>query len=201
MPFPGENSMNSLSKEKRNQLILVAVVTIGVLAGIWFGLIRFQQQRLSNLAQSKLAGQQKLEQVRQAIESSELIDSQLLEARRRLSKIEDTMASGDLYAWAINTLRQFKLGYKVEIPQFSQIDGPKEMNMLAGFPYKQANMTISGNAYYTDFGKFVADLENQFPYMRVLNLSLEPLPAAANSDKERLSFRMEIGTLVKSPAS
>ena len=57
------------------------------------------------------------------------------------------MASGDLYAWTINTLRQFKLGYKVEIPQFSQIDGPKEMNMLAGFPYKQANMTISGTAY------------------------------------------------------
>jgi Tfp pilus assembly protein PilO len=201
MPFSGENSMNSASKEKRNQLILVGLLTAGVLAGIWFGVIRSQQQRLVGLAQSKITAQNKLDQVRQAIDSADLIESHLAEANQRLSKIETTMASGDLYAWTINTLRQFKLGYKVEIPQFSQIDGPKQMNMLAGCPYKQANMTISGNAYYTDFGKFVADFENQFPYMRVINLSLEPLPSAANSDRERLAFRMEIATLVKSPAS
>lgn len=193
--------MKSLSKEKRNQLVLVAIITAGVLASIWMGVIRAQQQRLQTLAKSKVAAQTKLDQVRQAIESADLIETQLTEAGRRLSKVETTMASGDLYAWTINTLRQFKLGYKVEIPQFSQIDGPKDMNMLAGFPYKQANMTISGNAYYTDLGKFVADFENQFPYMRVVNLSLEPLPSAANSDHERLSFRMEIATLVKSPAS
>lgn len=193
--------MNSVSKEKRSQLILVILLTAGVLTGIWFGVIRFQQQRLAGLAQSKLTAQTKLDQVRQAIDSADLIESHLTEARQRLSKLEMTMASGDLYAWTINTLRQFKLGYKVEIPQFSQIDGPKEMNMFAGFPYKQANMTISGNAYYTDFGRFVADFENQFPYMRVINLSLEPLPSASNSDRERLAFRMEIATLVKSPAS
>ena len=193
--------MNSLSKEKRSQLVLVAVVTGGVLAGLWFGLIRFQQQSLSNLAQNKIAAKQKLEQVKQAIESADLIESQLGEAGQRLGKIETTMASGDLYAWTINTLRQFKLGYKIEIPQFSQIDGPKDMNMLPGFPYKQANMTISGTALYTDFGKFVADFENQFPYMRVLNLSLEPMPATTGAERERLAFRMELAMLVKSPAS
>jgi Tfp pilus assembly protein PilO len=201
MPFSGENSMNSFSKEKRSQLILVGLLTASVLTGMWFGVIRFQQQRLGTLAQSKMTAQNKLDQVRQAIDSADLIEAHLAEASQRLSKIETTMASGDLYAWTINTLRQFKLGYKVEIPQFSQIDGPKEMNMLAGFPYKQANMTISGNAYYTDFGKFVADFENQFPFMRVINLSMEPLPSAANGDRERLAFRMEIATLVKSPAS
>jgi hypothetical protein len=111
------------------------------------------------------------------------------------------MATGDLYAWTINTLRQFKLSYKVEIPQFSQIDGPKDMNMLAGFPYKQANMTISGTALYHDFGKFVSDFENQYPYMRVLNLSLEPISAIVGADHEKLAFKMEIAALVKSTAS
>ena len=193
--------MNSLSKEKRSQLVLVAVLTGGVLVGLWFGLIRFQQQSLGSLAQNKIASQQKLEQVKQAIESADLIESQLGEAGQRLGKIEATMASGDLYAWTINTLRTFKLGYKVEIPQFSQIDGPKEMNMLPGFPYKQASMTISGTAAYTDFGKFVADFENQFPYMRVLNVSLEPVPATTGAEHERLAFRMELAMLVKSPTS
>jgi hypothetical protein len=193
--------MNSLPKEKRNQLVLVAMLTVGLLAGLWFGLIRFQQQSLEHLAQSKISAQQKLEQVKQAIESADVIESQLTEAGHRLGKIESTMASGDLYAWTIDTLRRFKLGYKIEIPQFSQIDGPKEMNMLPGFPYKQANMTISGTAVYTDFGKFIADFENQFPYMRVLNLSLEPASAMSSSERERLAFRMEIAALVKSPAS
>jgi Tfp pilus assembly protein PilO len=189
--------MNSLSKEKRNQLVLVVLLTGCVLAGLWFGLIRFQQMKLDQLAQSKASAQQKLDQVRQAIETADQVEVCLKESSQRLSKIESTMASGDLYSWTINTLRQFKLGYKVEIPQFSQIDGPKEMNMLAGFPYKQASMAISGTALYSDFGKFVADFENQFPYMRILNLSLEPVPSQSGPEKERLSFRMEIAALVK----
>jgi hypothetical protein len=201
MPVSGEDAMNSLSKEKRNQLILVIIATGGVLAALWFGLIRFQQQQLDTLAQSRHIAEQKLDQVKQAIETADQVETMLGEASQRLGKIETSMASGDLYAWTINTLRQFKLGYKVEIPQFSQIDGPKEMNMLAGFPYKQANMTISGTAFYTDLGKFVADFENQFPFMRVLNVTMEPMPANAGSDKERLSFKMEIATLVKNNAS
>lgn len=193
--------MNSLSKEKRNQLILTILVAGGVVAGLWFGLIRFQQQKLQELALSTKTAEQRLEQVRLAIETADVLEQRLGEASQRLANIESTMASGDIYAWTINTLRQFKLGYKVEIPQFSQIDGPKEMNMLAGFPYKQANMTVSGTAFYTDLGKFVAEFENQFPYMRVLNLSLEPIPATSGADKERLTFRMEIAALVKNTAS
>jgi hypothetical protein len=193
--------MKNLSKEKRTQLVLAVLLTGGLLGGLWFGLIRYQQQSLDSLAQNRIAAEQKLQQVKQAIETADLVETQLAEAGQRLSKIESSMAAGDLYAWTINTLRQFKLGYHVEIPQFSQIDGPKEMNMLAGFPYKQANMTISGTALYPDLGRFIADFENQFPYMRVLNLSLEPLPAMVATEKERLSFRMEIAALVKSNAS
>ena len=193
--------MKSLSKDKRNQLVLVIVATGGVLAGLWFGLIRSQEQTLQQLAQSKLSAEQKLDQVKQAIETADAVEVQLGEASKRVAKIESTMASGDLYLWTINTLRQFKPGYRVEIPQFSQIDGPKDMNLLPAFPYKQANMTISGSALFTDFGRFVADFENQFPYMRVINLSLEPNPSTSPADKERLSFRMEIATLVKNTAS
>jgi Tfp pilus assembly protein PilO len=201
MPLPGENAMSSLSKEKRNQFILVILVTGSVVAGLWFGLIRFQQSRLEQLAQNTQTAEHKLEQVKQAIETADVLEARLDEASKRLSVVEASMATGDIYAWTINTLRQFKLGYKVEIPQFSQIDGPKEMNMLAGFPYKQANMTISGTAFYTDLGKFVADFENQFPYMRLLNLSLEPVASMNGGDKERLTFRMEIAALVKTTAS
>jgi len=193
--------MKNLSKEKRNQLVLVIMGTAGVIAGLWLGLISSQDDSLRALAENKATAQNKLQQIKQTIEMAEAIDCQLDQAGKRLAKIEATMASGDLYSWAINTIRQFKLTYKVEIPQFSQIDGPKEVNMLPGFPYRQVNMTISGTALFYDFGKFVADFENQFPYLRVLNLTLEPASASVASERERLSFKMEVAALVKPTTS
>ena len=82
-----------LSKEKRNELVLVVLITGAVLAGLWFGLIRFQQQRLTGLAENKRAAEQRLEQVRQAIETADLVEVQLGEATQRLAKIESTMLS------------------------------------------------------------------------------------------------------------
>lgn len=185
-----------ISKQKRDQLILVVLVTAGVLAGLWFGLIRAQQIKLQLLSDRKVAADQKLKLVRETIENAAQIEASLVDASAHLAKVEEGMASGDVYAWAINAIRQFKAGYRVEIPQFSQIDGPKEVNLIPNFPYKQATMTIGGTAAFHDFGTFLADFENKFPYCRVVNLNLEPA-STAGADREKLSFRMDIVALVK----
>jgi hypothetical protein len=192
--------MNRLSKEKRNQLVLVGIAFAIVLVGLWFGLISVLQNKVAKIAKNRDAAQQKLKMVQISIANAEALEAEVGEASARLSKLESSMASGDLYSWAINTLRQFKQPYeKVEIPQFSQIDGPKATSLLAGFPYQQASLTIGGTAYFADFGQFLADFENRFPYVRVQNLQLEPLaPAAASPDEHgKLSFRMDIIALVK----
>ncbi len=193
--------MNKLSPDKRKQLVLAAVVVAGLLAGLGYGLIRPQYQTWLSLAGKREAARDRLRQVKQAIEHADQIESQLAEASQRLAKIETDMASGDLYSWAIDTIRKFRLGYKVDIPQFSQIDGPKDMPMLPRFPYKQATLTISGTAYYFDLGKFIADFENQFPYARLSNLTIEPVQAASVSDREKLAFKVDIATLVKPTTS
>lgn len=186
----------NLSKEKRNHLIL-AVLGIGILVGVWYGVIyKAQVQHLADMRTARDAAEQKLKDVRHAIDTADQIQTQLCEYRKRLEGVEETMASGDLYSWAVNTLRQFKLGYKVEIPQYSQIDGPRDVPVLAGFPYKQATMTIGGSARFYDLGRFIADFENHFPYFRIMNLSLEPA-SGIGPDKERLAFKMEIAALVK----
>ena len=189
--------MNQLSKEKRKQLALVLLLTCGALLGLWFGLVNAQQKSLAALAQNTKTAERKLQEVKQTIEDAEIIEAHLLEASNRLARAESSMASGDLYAWAINTLKQFKLPYHVEIPQFSQVDGPKDMSMLPYFPYKQASMTVSGTAQFYDFGRFIADFENEFPYIRVINLTLEPVSAMVPTDRERLSFKLEVAALVK----
>ena len=189
--------MNRLSKEKRNQLILVLMVFAMVVGG-WYAVIyKSQTESLANLRAKRDASRQKLQQVKQAIDSADQIEAALVEGKKQLEKIEQTMATGDLYSWAINTIREFKSAHKVEIPQFSQIDGPKDMTMLAGFPYKQATLTIGGTAQFHDFGKFISDFENQFPYIRVMNLSLEPASSIVGAEKEKLAFRMEIAALIK----
>ena len=190
--------MNKLSKEKRNQLVLVLVVLAMLIGGWYMVIYKSQSQNLATLRAKRDASRQKLQQVKQAIDSADQIEAELAQGRKQLDVIEQTMATGDLYSWAINTIREFKTAHKVEIPQFSQIDGPKDMTMLAGFPYKQATLTIGGTAQFHDFGKFVSDFENQFPYIRVMNLSLEPSSSLLTSDsKEKLAFRMDIAALVK----
>lgn len=194
--------MNKLSKEKRQQLVLVALLTTAVLGALGWGVIRSQQLRLRRLASSTTAAEHKLQGVKQTIANADRIESELAEAGKRLAGIEeDGMASGDLYAWAIGTIRQFKLGYKVEIPQYSQIDGPKDVSMLPQFPYKQLTLTIVGTAHFYDFGRFIADFENRFPYVRVQNLVLEPVSSDSIVEREKLTFRMEISALVRPAAS
>ncbi|HWH71699.1 MAG TPA: hypothetical protein VNT26_20160 [Candidatus Sulfotelmatobacter sp.] len=193
--------MNKLSKEKRQQLVLVIMLIIGALAGLWFGLISSQNESVRKMADRKDNARRKLLLVKQTIENADQVEAQLGEASKRLTKLESGMASGDLYFWAINTIRQFKLSYKIEIPQFSTIEGPKEVSLLPTFPYKQATISVGGTAYFHDFGRFVADFENQYPYIRVANLTLEPLPTAGASEREKLSFRMDLVMLVKPNAS
>ncbi len=193
--------MRKLSKEKRQQLIIVTLLILGVLASLFWGVIQPQNRKREELKLARDAAERRLQQVRQTVENADRIEAELAEAGKRLAQIEETMASGDLYSWAINTIRQFKLSYHVDIPQFSQIDGPRDVPLFAGFPYKQANLTISGSAYYADFGRFVADFENQFPYIRLQNLTLEPAPGQGGNDKEKLIFKLELAALVKPAGS
>jgi hypothetical protein len=189
--------MSNLSPEKRNQLILISLATVGIICGLWLGLVRKQQASLRNLAKEHAAAQHTLSDVKRTIDSSEQIETRLADASKQLATIEQGMASGDLYSWVITTVRQFKTPYKMDIPQFSQIDGPKDVTLIPSFPYKQATLTISGTAAFHEFGRFIADFENEFPHIRLMNLSLEPASSVAGTDKEKLTFKLDIVALVK----
>ncbi len=192
--------MNKLPKEKRNRLVLVAGMTGLALAVLWTVLIGPLKANLRALGSRKAAVAHKLQQVNFAIKNADHIEADLAESSAALAKIKAGMACGNLYSWAINTVRDFKLSYRVDIPQFGQVEGPRDMTLLPQFPYKQAALTISGSALFHDLGKFLADFENHFPYLRIANLSLEPIPALASADQEKLAFKMDIIFLVKPDA-
>ena len=187
--------MKRLSREKRNQLITVILVTLAILALIGFGLIRPQYASLSKIAKDGKAADTKLQSIKHAITNSEAIANEWNDTTYALTHAEEDMASGDLYSWTYDTIRHFKQSYKVEIPE---VGHPTigESDLLASFPYKQIQFAINGTVYYHDLGKFVADFENGFPHSRMVRLVVEPAPSP-DSNSEKLSFRMEIITLMK----
>ena len=190
-------NLSKLPKEKLNRLILVILATLIAIAGLYFGLIRRQNESLVRLAQQQAAAAKKLQVIRDAIHRADQIKAQLDEAKTTLTAAESDIASGDLYAWVIDWLRQYKAPYKVEIPQFSQLGAPADVNLLPRFPYKQTTLTVAGTAHYHDLGRFLADLENQFPHVRLLNLSLDVNAISPSAETETLTFKLDIVTLAK----
>jgi Tfp pilus assembly protein PilO len=181
--------------------VLIAMITVGALAGVGWGLIKGQYDNLAQIADKKVTTQKKLAQVEQAVKRIAQIQADLEENRKTLAEQERDVAEGDLYSWVINTLRKFSADYKVELPQKSGLSGPMEMTLLPNFPYKQVSITVMGTAHYHDLGHFISDMENTFPHMRLLNVGIEMMPPSGAGDPEMLSFKMEIITLVKSNAS
>lgn len=194
-------NFKKLPKEKRNTLILVIIITVAVLNGLGFGLIKFQFGKLSALRASRAKAQQKLQEMRDTVKGADKIEADLADQKKVLDAIEDDMASGDLNAWIINTLRTFKAGYKVDMPQYSPVSAVSDVPLIPYFPYKQATITVAGTAHFHDFGKFLSDFENQHPHIRILNLTLDSSGTASSEDQEKLNFKMEVSTLVKPNAS
>jgi hypothetical protein len=194
-------NFKKLPKEKKQHLVLVGIITLAALAGLGLGVVKRQYDYLGRLAVAKVSTEKKLHAVEEAVKRIKQIEGELADNRKTLAELEGDVAEGDLYSWVINMLRKFTADYKVEIPQKSGITPPTDVTMLPNFPYKQASISVLGTAHYHDLGHFIADFENQFPHMRLLNLALELGPVTGAGDAEVLSFKIDIVTLVKPNAS
>jgi hypothetical protein len=200
MSAPGAKAMKlgKLSKEKRNQLILVVLGTAAVLGGLGFGLVKLQYDKLRDLDAKTAAAEIQLKKMEDAVKRVDLAEKVFAQASQSLTEKESGMPTGDLYSWMYTHLRQFQKNYKVEIPQVSPISTPVEVNLIPEFPYKQATMQIGGTACYHDLGQFLADFENAFPLVRVANLTIDLNRSPAAGDREKLAFKLDLITLVKS---
>jgi len=190
--------MKRLTKERRDRLILVALGTVVCMFTLWYLVIKTQQNVLINARKQAGEEQSKVANAERLVTTTAEIQKKLAVSTEELKSIEDGMASGDMYSWIILTINKFRGERKVDIPQFSR-EVPTEVGVLPKFPYRAALFNVRGTAYFHDFGKFLADFENSFPYIRVQNLELEPAAgssATSTGDPEKLAFKMEVVTLV-----
>jgi Tfp pilus assembly protein PilO len=187
--------MKRLPTAKRNQLIVVILVTVGLIGLVYFLLILPQNQENARIATLTSSEQTRLQQFKATIKQMDATAAALADLTNQLNRAEADVASGDLAAWTYDTVRRFKASYHVEIPNVGQpVQG--DCDLIGNFPYKQIRFSLSGIAYYHDLGKFISEFENKFPHARVLNLQADPAGNGSTTG-ERLNFRMDVIALVK----
>ncbi len=196
--------MKNLPKEKRNQILLIALGTAIVLVGLWYSLVKAQRSKLQQIAQAAIEQEEKVGNAQRLVGSTDQIRKDLVKAAEKLKAVESQMGAGDMYSWFLQTVNDFLATHnfqtdrRVEIPQVSrEVTG--EVQVLPRFPYRAATFNVRGTAYFHDFGKFVAELENTCPFLRLQNIELEPATAdkaGSANDSEKLAFKMEIVVLV-----
>jgi Tfp pilus assembly protein PilO len=193
--------MNNLLSEKRYRLIALAAITAIVVGLIWYYWIYPRKSFLNTNAAEIRETQKKTLVAHNQAQLADSIKANLESAQEKLSTAEEKLPHGDVYNWMIGALDKFKAAHDIT---FSAFDPPQasELNPGSKLPYKGAAFTVSGTATYHAFGKFLADFENTFPQAKLRSLELEPAGVADLADDEanRIRFKMEFVTLVKSTA-
>lgn len=188
--------MIKISKIKKQQIALVFIGACIVIAGIWTLVINTRYERLAQVKKKTVDMKDKVEKAESLLKKSGEVEATLEAESKTLETIENGMASGDIYLWLINTINRFNVMRKITVADFPR-ETLGEVGILPKFPYKAAIFPIKGTGHYHDVGKFLADFENSFPYVRIQNLELTPLGGTSANEAEKLNFKFEIVALVK----
>jgi Tfp pilus assembly protein PilO len=189
--------MIKLSKAQKDQLIGIAVGTVALVALLWYFGVVAKQDELSRTERNTAQMRDTLKAAETRIRQGEDIAGQLQARVQLLEKREGMLASNiDPYSWIISTINPFIQSRKgVNFYRYSQ-PVISDAGIIADFPYKWATFSLEGTGYYHDFGKFFSDLENNFPYFRVQNLSLSANASSAG-DAEKLNVAFELVVPIK----
>jgi ribosomal protein S20 len=200
----------NLPRDKKTRIILVAGVAAVLCGGLWFGVIQSRNAVLAGASSRLRKAQDRLTEAQKWLENSDEIKSEMETALKRLEEMEAQMpkANDDLFAKSYAMLDKAKAGHVVEIrevtrPEKKEGEKKKDVGLFANFPYDASVFSVSGVAHYHDFGKFLADFENDHPYCRVQNITLGTVleagaeGATGRLGKEKLAFRMDIVALIK----
>jgi hypothetical protein len=197
-----------LSKDKRDRIILTIMLTLGVSWGLWQFVVTSRSARLKAQREEYVNQEAQLVQARDWIERAQAVEKEKVEAVAALNQVEAGLARrDDPYAWSYLLLDKIREKH----PALRNLDvagkpavGP--VRLLPGFPYDATTFTVVGRGYYHDFGRFLADFENEYPYYRVENMELTARSTAADSEAtldgpEMLGFKFDIVALLQPPAN
>lgn len=193
--------MNNLPKQKRDHLILIAIGTVAIIAAL---ILFVGDSQRAELKRTQL----KTENIRVKLNQADKLTREESEIRQRLQKVSKDLADRestlvperDTYAWFLQSLTQFLSVHRGAGVSPSGISQPEigEAILIPKFSYKTATFHIKANGYFHDVGRFIADLESEFPYARVQNIDMQRgTSGGQNSDPEKLMSTFDIVMLMQ----
>ena len=187
-----------IPKAKYQQMLMLVVGTGGAAALIWLALLNPAISNLKATTEQIAQWRSKLKTEMQHLGLAERFKNDVVSATMKLQAIEEEMPQGDLYRWVIKILLPFQVRHDVE---FSGFEPPQVGDSIRwpNAPYKSSIFSVAGVATYHNFGKFLADFENTYPYLTLRALELEPSgPNSGGSEDDRnIRFKMEFVAPVK----
>jgi Tfp pilus assembly protein PilO len=171
--------MIKITKSQRDQLLIVGVAAVAAMAALWWFVVRAQHTELSatNASCDKLKS--RLSDEYTLVHQAEQTALELTNCLEILHQREAGFApEHEPYSWMRGVMDRFYLPSNGAHPYRSvtNIDFKQpeiaDKGVISGFPYKWAKFHITGEGRYHDFGRFIADFENAFPYFRIQDLDI-----------------------------
>ena len=195
---------NKLSKDKRDKLILICIAAVGIIAVLYFFVLTDMSDEQATLGTKITSLRDKVDKSQRILKRQAELHARLEELRKELNERQAQMPRpGEDHVWFLKIMEDRRSKFNLDI---SEIRNPEawDPGILPKFPFKGVSFNVTLVGGYSDFGRFLADFENTFPYMRVQLLGVSPdLPQAAPgmpvqaSDGGKLRFNFRVISLIK----
>jgi hypothetical protein len=197
-----------LAKRKRDRLILLAILTVALSAGVWQLLIQSTTERLAKARELETAAAKKFEAAAAFLQGSSSLEDQAAGLSNQLAQIERTLANrADPFAWSYQLIMRAtnQANARLELREVTRPQAPGPVGILPEFPYQAVSFELRGVAYWEELGRFLADFENRNPYFYTRNLQLglareaddSKTDSGAGERVERLTFKVDVVALVQ----
>jgi Tfp pilus assembly protein PilO len=181
--------LKSIPKEKLQKMILVAVIGMTILGAVinFYVLRQFEQLTLKRRAIAELVG--KIEAY-EANAKSEASNNAMREQMKNFVEAQQKrMVTGDPFSWAVREISLLGERHPVHIVGLSpgvKLPFPEKAQ------YSLFTVRLEANGTYDQLGKFVCDLENNFPTGHIQSLTVSD----ANSGKGDCHVAIDMALLM-----
>lgn len=194
--------------------MLAGIGSVGIIAVLYFLVITDQKAEIDQLSSKISALGSKRDVSLRTGKRGRDVQSELEERKKILEEKQVGMPRPqDDHVWFLRIMEEMRPRYGLDL---EEIRNPEETEagVLPKFPYRAVALNVSMLGNYNDFGRFLADFENRYPYMRVQLTSVSadarslresvrapgmPEPAGAQAkDSGKLRFNYRVIALIRS---
>lgn len=206
-----------MNKEKQKQMGIIIGVALLLGGLIWYYIIGGQNARLAKVEEALADLDNQIQRAERSKRLAPARQAELNALREEIAQVESQMIPAEQLngnKWLLDLVNRFiQKKYAVTPTRLSSepMKG-KQFVIVPKFAYSGAAYDLELRGFFHEFGRFLADFETSFPYIRVHDIHMSPLatPSAAigpaadlpeslmNSiDREQLRISLKLVVLFK----